>query len=194
MLAMLSGLLSLAAAEPFVDAVEVEVGDHSVGFPFQNLAPETPLRPAVTVAAQHLWIDRRIDVLSALRIGGHAHPALGNAVRLVTDFDVRLPTGVGPVFEAGLSGGLHHVVRQRPVLVWDAEVEDYVERASRGRPTLALGFGVAAGFDLGDVSDVPLTVLVDYHWWAQTGFLPALPVGPQGTLSIGLRAALGRSA
>ncbi|MEN0066751.1 MAG: hypothetical protein AAGA48_31760 [Myxococcota bacterium] len=183
-------LASVAGAAPFIDAVEVEVGDHSVAFPFQNVVPRAPLRPAVTVGGQHLWLDRRFDVVQSVRVGGHAHPTAGNAIRLTTDLDLRWASGVGPVVEAGLGLGLHHVVRQRPILE-QTTPGNYEARRGLGRPNLVLGAGVAAGFDLGDVSKAPLTILVDYHWWAQTGFLPSLPLGPQGTLSIGLRATLG---
>ncbi|MEM6931191.1 MAG: hypothetical protein AAF602_29945 [Myxococcota bacterium] len=192
MLALVVAAPALAAERPSVDAVEIEVGDLSTAVvPFSNLAPLGPLRPVVTVGAQYVWVDQRFDIVQTLRVGGHAHPTAGNAARLGTDLDLRWTSGVGPLVEAGLSFGVNHVFRARPVLVFDPDTQEYTERASRGRLGVAGGVGLALGVDLSDLSKVPVTLLVDYHWGVQTAWLPALPVGPFGALSAGVRFALG---
>ncbi|MBX2799980.1 MAG: hypothetical protein KTR31_20030 [Myxococcales bacterium] len=189
----LVGWAATAAAAPVIDALDVEIGDHSVSVPPHNLVPQWPLRPALTLGAQHVWAGQRVQLVQTARLGGHAHPTLGNAVRLVTELDLRWAHRSGLVAEAGLGGGAHLVFRQRPVLTRDPESGTYQAARDGGRPTGVLGAGIALGFDVAKVSDVPLTVLLDAHLWAQTGFLPALSVVPTSTLSLGLRVPLGRS-
>lgn len=186
-------LASVAFAEPMVHALEVAVGDHSVALPFASLAPAAPVHPAIRVGAQHVWMDRRFDLVQTVRIDGRLHPLAGNAIGVGTDLDLRWTSGVGPLVEAGLGLALYQVVRQRAILTLDESSGEYVSRRGPGRPSVAPGFDVAVGMDLGEISSVPVTLLLDYTWSVQTGFLPALPLGPQGTLSAGFRLPLGRS-
>jgi hypothetical protein len=184
--------IALAEAAP-IDAIEASIGDQSVALPFGNVWPHGGVNPAVTLGVEHRWADgERLDVLTPVRAGAHLHPTIGNAARLGTGIAARWTPGI-PVLEAGLDVGTHYVFRPRPTLAFDEDTGTYAPSGDPGRPTLVFGFGGAAGVDLEPVAGVPATVLLGYRWFAQTPFLPAVSVGPQSTLSVGVRWDLGSS-
>ena len=165
----------------FVDAVDVVAGDQSVAMPFGNLAPRAPLHPAVSAGAEHRWLaGDHLALWQSARIGGHLHPIGGDALRLWTEAGGRATAGFGGLAEAGLDLGVAQIWRPRPVLAYDDG--RWHEVPDAGRPALTAGFGLGVGYGRG-----PVTVLLDYRWFAQVPFLPAVLAGPSATLSAGIR-------
>lgn len=174
-----------AEAAPFVRAVELDVGQHSIAMPFSHLGRVSPFDPAVSVAAEHPWVRAGAFTLAQqARVGFAAHSFLGHTALVGTDLLARVTLPAGPMAELGLGVAATDEWGARPVL--DRDGESYVPEADRGSLGAAVGAQLGLGFAVGRV-----TPLVQYRWYAQTPFLPALPVGPHSTLSLGVRWSFG---
>jgi hypothetical protein len=173
-----------AQAAPFVRAVELDVGQHSIATPFAQLARVSPFDPAVSLAAEHPWVRAGAFTLAQqARVGFAAHSFTGHTALVGTDLLARVTLPAGPMAELGLGVAAVDTWRSQ-VLVRDGE--SYVPATDKGALGAALGAQLALGFELGRV-----TPLVQYRWYAQTPFLPALPVGPHSNLSLGVRWSFG---
>ena len=172
----------------FVDAAVLDVGDHAVALPFGHLPVQGPLGPAVDAGIEHRWVDGGAFVLAQdARIGAFDHVLFGTSATLGTDLLARVTLPQGPTAEAGLGVGGSYGWRAREVLAWDETAATYTPAADLGRPGFTTGFVLGAGYDLGEVTTAPVALQLRYQWFVQTPFLPALPLGPQGILSVGLR-------
>ena len=89
---------------------------------------------------------------------------------------------------AGLALGVSDTFRG-PVLRWNGQ--EYESVTDSGQLGITGGFEFGVGYDLARVADLPVTVHLDYFWYAAIPWLPAVPLGPQSTLSVGVRVALG---
>jgi hypothetical protein len=195
MLAFVVVWVGAANAEPFVDAVQVGFGNHSVAMPFGQLGRFVPFYPAVEVGAEHLWVDQGVfDLAHAASVGVWHHDFMGTSATVGTDLAARFTASKGPLAQASLGLGYSHAWRARPVLKWDDDEGTYLPAPDRGRPGFFGGLGLAAGFDFGRVTDVPLAVCLDYAWFVQTPYMPGIDVGPQGILSLTFRWTFGGAA
>lgn len=181
-----------AAGGPLVDAIEADVGNHSVAMPFGHLARTGPLHPAGGLAAEHVWAGGEVLTLAQqVRIGGVRQGFLGTSATLGTAVLARVTAPVGPVAELGLGLGALSTWPVRERLTWDEQQGSYRPGSHPAQLGLSFGFDLGLGFDLSRVSALPLTPMLRYRWFAQSPFLPGLPLGPQGIVSLGLRWTLG---
>ncbi len=188
-------VVSSALADPFLDAVVLDVGDHAVALPFGHLPVQGPLGPALDAGVEHRWVEGGAFALAQdARLGAFDHVLFGTSATLGTDLLARVTLPAGPTAEAGLGVGGSYAWRAREVLAWDEEAGTYAPAADPGRPGLTAGFVLGLGYDLGEVTAAPLAVQLRYQWFVQGPFLPALPLGPQGILSVGLRWTVGGAA
>lgn len=178
-----------------VDAVAVEVGNHSVAMPFGQLGRVSPIYPSVALSAEHRWVDRGVfDLAQDLRLGVRRHGVFGTSAVLGIDLIARFTASAGPTAEVGVGVGAADHWRAREVLAWDEEAGTWTPAPDRGRLGASFGFGLGVGVDLSRFTDAPVTALVAYRWSLDTGFLPALPLGPHGTLGFALRWSFGGAA
>jgi hypothetical protein len=184
-----------AWAEPFVDAVQLGIGNHSVAMPFGQLGRFSPFYPAFELGAEHRWVSRGVfDLAHAASVGSWHHRYMGTSATLGTDLAARFTAPQGPLAQASLGAGLTYSWRSRPVVAWDEAQETYVPSGDPGRAGFMAALGLAVGYDFGRVTDAPLAVSIDYVWLAQTPYLPGIDVGPQGILSLTVRWSFGEGA
>jgi hypothetical protein len=185
-------LIGTLAQAGVVDAVEVDVANHSVAMPFDHLGRTTPLHPALFVRAEHHWLGGRVLGLHQdLHLGGFHDPLMGTSAMFGTDLTGRATASFGLMGEASLGLGVSHSFRARPVLKWNDEDKTYAPATDFGRPGITGGFGLGLGYDFRRLTRTPMTLLVTYDWFGQSPWLPAIPVGPQGALGVGIRWTLG---
>lgn len=177
----------LGARAGVVDAVEVVVGDHSVGPPFGNVVPRAVVRPVLGVAAERAWVaGRHAALLQSVRVSGYQSPNVGSGWRASTELSGRFTAGPGPFVEPSLAVGVADNW-WADALRFDEASGAYVAAADPGRLGATVGFGIGAGFDLGRRTSVPLALVLAYRWFAQTAWLPVVPVAPKAELTVGVR-------
>ena len=168
--------------------LDVMVGDHSVAFPFGNVGPGL-IHPALSVGIEHAPVERgSFSLVHGVRAGVRTHLTGGNAVDLITDLRPRWSPAFGLVADTGLTLGVSDTFRGK-VLAWDGE--EYRQVTDSGQLGVTAGFEFGVGYDLARVAHLPVTVHLDYAWYAAIPWLPAVPLGPQATVSLGVRVALG---
>ena len=187
-------LLGDLARAGVVDAVGLDLANHSIAMPFDHLGRLTPIHPALFVRAEHRWLGGEwLGLHQDVHAGGF-HDFFGTSAMLGTDLLGRVTAPFGLTGEAGIGLGVSHTFRARQVLAWDEEEATYAPATDLGRPGITGGFGLGLGYDFGRLTRTPVTVLISYDWFGQSPWLPAIPVGPQGAFGIGLRWALGGAA
>ena len=170
-----------------VDAVEVTVGDHSIGPPFGNVVPRAVVRPVVGAAAERAWVaGRHAALLQSVRLSGWQSPNVGSGWRASTELTGRLTAGLGPFVEPSLAVGVADNW-WADALRFDEVSGTYAAAADPGRLGATFGFGIGAGVDLGRRTSIPLALTLGYRWFAQTAWLPVVPIAPKAELTIGVR-------
>jgi hypothetical protein len=168
----------------------LELGNHSVAFPFGHMSRLTPLHPAVAVTTEHVWLEHgALQLAQQARLGVIRQGFLGTSVVLGTDLWARLYHPRGPGAELGLGLGASDSWRARQGLDWDEDAGTYTPSADTGRLGLVAGVWLGLGWKLG-----PVTPALQYRWFVQSPFLPGIPLGPQGILGVAVRCELGGGA
>jgi hypothetical protein len=162
--------------------IKVTIGNHSVGFPLQNLFKASNLNLSIG-SELSLNKNKKHQLLIAPSIGFFHNKVIGSSFTLNIDFDYRYTHKKGVFIETGL--GIGFLDQFHPRTIYELNIADgtYHEVKDKGTIFSSMGFNLGIGYDFSKKFDSPIRIGINHNFFIQTTYfdLANFPIMPQST-------------
>jgi len=165
--------------------IKLSIGNHVVGFPFQNLS--SSFNPAFSLGTE--WVlnkNPKHSIIIPAQLGFIQNDIIGSSVNFDIGVGYRFTHAKGVFLSTNLNLGLLNQYHTRTIYSFNSTDGTYQEVKDTGTAASYSGFRLALGYDLNRMLKKPFSIGLEHHFYFQSPYFPieSFPIMPQSTTSI----------
>ena len=165
--------------------LKIAIGNHAVGFPYQNSF--SAFNPHLSVGTERgLNKNQKHHLFISSNLGFIRNKVIGNTITMDLDFGYRYTHVKGLFFETALGIGLLDQFHPRAIYKQNTTDGTYKKVSDKGTFASLIGFKMGIGYDFSKKSNRPFRIGLTHNFFIQTTYFDVknFPIMPQSTTNI----------
>ncbi len=165
--------------------LKIAIGNHAVGFPFQNSFNAFNLHLSL---GTELGLNKNLkhSLFLSSDLGYISNGVIGSSINLNVDFVYRYTHKTNFFLETALGIGMLNQFHPRDIYALNESDGTYDKISDNGTIASLIGFKTALGYDFSKKTDFPFRIAFSHHFFIQTAYfdLRNFPIMPQSSSNI----------
>jgi len=167
--------------------LNISIGNHAVGFPFENLF--AAFNPSISVGTERkLNKSKKHQLIASSNLGFIRNKVIGNTITFDINIGYRYTSRFGIYTETHLGLGAINQFHPNDIYTLTETGNKYEKVSNSGTFSNLTGLRMGIGYDLSRRSRVPLSVGLSHNFFIQTPYFDVanFPIMPQSTTNISI--------